>query len=166
MHLHHDTRPGLWHAVFGFGAGFGARARGLASSVRSLHAAWLHCRRCCVARLMLLDSSLDACSCSSPRWHAIMAKGSPTTCCCIVASTLHSGGKRPHTNMLPQLLFPFPAHEHAACNWPRWARGFAIAHFQAGTETLARRSRGAQDAFETLARHTDRTAESGCFRLM
>ena len=65
MHLHHDTRPGLWHAVFGFGAGFGARARGLASSVRSLHAAWLHCRRCCVARLMLLDSSLDACSCSS-----------------------------------------------------------------------------------------------------
>ena len=28
MHLHHDTRPGLWHAAFGFGAGFGARARG------------------------------------------------------------------------------------------------------------------------------------------
>ncbi len=26
MHLHHDTRPGLWHAAFGFGAGFGARA--------------------------------------------------------------------------------------------------------------------------------------------
>ncbi len=26
MHLHHDTRPGLWHVVFGFGAGFGARA--------------------------------------------------------------------------------------------------------------------------------------------
>ncbi len=24
MHLHHDTRPGLWHAAFGFGAGFGA----------------------------------------------------------------------------------------------------------------------------------------------
>ena len=33
--------------------------------------------------------------------------------------------------MLPQLLFPFPAHGHAACKWPRWARGFAIAHFQA-----------------------------------
>ncbi len=44
MHLHHDTRPGLWHAAFGFDAGFGARARGLASSVSSHHAAWLHCR--------------------------------------------------------------------------------------------------------------------------
>ncbi len=60
--------------------------------------------------------------------------------------------------MLPQLLFPFPAHEHAACNWPRWARGFAIAHFQAGTETLARRSRGAREA---LAGRSRREREGG-----
>ncbi len=94
MHLHHDTRPGLWHAAFGFRAGFVQTWTGLtgiaqwcalratrplegfgmtcsvftasvhtvlqhqASSVSSHHAAWLHCRRFCVARLMFLDGSL------------------------------------------------------------------------------------------------------------
>ncbi len=40
MHLHHDTRPGLWHAAFGFGAGFGARARG---AWRARNECWQSC---------------------------------------------------------------------------------------------------------------------------
>ena len=59
MHLHHGTRPGLWHAAFGFGAGFGARARG-AWRAASVHSMLLGCivAGFCVARLLLLDSSL------------------------------------------------------------------------------------------------------------
>ena len=54
MHLHHDTRPGLWHAVFGFGAGFGARARAGLGEQRQF-------TPCCLVALSpVLCGTLDA----------------------------------------------------------------------------------------------------------